>query len=143
MKKVFAIILSFLLVVSNISLTYATHFCGGKAIESQLMLGSQDLTCGMIMPESTCENMTDECSDPNPSELNNNCCDNEYIQLTTDDDFNTVSSVELPQLEFVVTFIYNHFNPEFVSNKTLIEFHIEAPPLVKQNIQVLHQVFII
>lgn len=142
MKKALAIVLSLVLVVSNISLTYATHFCGGEAIASQLMLGAQDLSCGMIIPESTCESQnTNDCEIP--SEMDANCCDNQYVQLSVDDNFNTVSSLELPNMEFVVAFVHTFILAEFVDNAAPNEFLIEAPPLIDPDVQVLYQVFLI
>lgn len=141
MKKALAVILSFVLVVSNISLTYATHFCGGEAIESQLMLGTQDLTCGMIFPESTCNELENNCQQP--TEMDSNCCDNEYLQFSVDENFNTNSSIQLPNFDFVIAFVHSFINPIVVSNNMPNEFLIEAPSLICQNFQVLHQVFLI
>lgn len=143
MKKVFAILLSFLLVISNISLTYATHFCGGKAIDSQLMLGVQDLSCGMIMPESTCENVESDCESPIQSEMDTNCCDNEYVNLSVDEDFNTTSAIELTTFVFVVAFVKTFFNPIVALGNTSKELYEEAAPLVKHDVRALFQVYLI
>ena len=141
MKKVLSIVLSLLLVVSNISLTYATHFCGGKAVESQLMIGAQDFSCGMIMPESTCENNDEDCPNSNQGEMETNCCDNDYMQLSVDDNYDTVSSIELPNLNFVVAFVHTYLSLDLSSDNSTQEYFNEAPPLRKQDIRVLHQVF--
>jgi hypothetical protein len=56
MRKAIAISLSFILLLSNVGLTLASHYCGGKVVESQFMIGAKNLDCGMPDMDTTCAN---------------------------------------------------------------------------------------
>ena len=56
MRKAIAISLSFILLLSNVGLTLASHYCGGHVVESQLMIGANNLDCGMPDMGATCAN---------------------------------------------------------------------------------------
>jgi len=142
MKRIISIVLSLILVLTNISLTYATHYCGGKAVDGTFMLGNQDLSCGMIAPESTCENDDDDCNSSNHEEMTTDCCDNQYVSLSVDDDFTTSDlSLGIQDFSFLATFVVVVYNFSFQNEKTSGDFRVESPPLIAQDFQVLYQVF--
>jgi len=135
-KKVFAISLALLILGSNLSIALSTHFCGGKAVKSELSLGSYDLDCGMVGMES-CE--SDERSFNEVLPLP--CCENLHSFFQINERYEASSKIEFGLLPIST---FNFFTPvltgfEFTSSKGF--FKTYKPPLPKQGILVLHQVF--
>ena len=56
MRKLIAISLSCILLLSNVGITLASHYCGGEAVESAVLIGGGKLDCGMDINASACEN---------------------------------------------------------------------------------------
>jgi len=76
------------MLLSSTGLTYAKHYCGDIELFAELTLGEKHLSCGM--------NMTlDDCDDT--MELPG-CCDNEYLQVDTDDTFAKTSFDLMPDV---------------------------------------------
>ncbi len=140
MKKVFAIFLGLLLLVSHSYLTIGRHYCGGKVVESKIILGETHLSCRMMEMEKPCN------GSENSNEINFDkapCCKNEYqtVQLT-----NEFEKVEVPVIfknVFANVFVYATLNLDLLTNyphQTYPEYH--SPPIEK-DIQVLLQTFLI
>ncbi len=55
MKKILAISLALIMLSTNTGLSMATHYCGGLAVKSQLVLGHESLDCGMSNMDKVCE----------------------------------------------------------------------------------------
>ena len=47
MKRILSILLAILMLTTNMSITFATHYCGGKAVKSSISFGHDELSCGM------------------------------------------------------------------------------------------------
>lgn len=96
MRKLIAISLSCILLLSNVGLTLASHYCGGEAVESSLLLGGGDLDCGMDMSAAACEN-------PQPPKTTFHappCCENHYTVLKTEN-LNLNSKIPVPEIPVV------------------------------------------
>ena len=50
--------------------TMATHYCGGHAVETALVIDEAHIDCGMESEEEPCAN---------PVVKSNNCCENENL----------------------------------------------------------------
>ncbi len=86
MRKIISISLSLLLLVSSANLTLATHFCAGKAVETELSLVKGGVGCGMADAEKLAAVDTDIAQfSPVP------CCENTYQVIAVEDDFNHLS----------------------------------------------------
>ena len=139
MKRTIAIFLSSLVLLSNMGLTFATHYCSGFAVKSQVMLGHHALDCGMAGMDAECE------STPSEMELlvSKSCCDNQYQTLDTDDEYTSGHVLELPSPEFLVAFlevfVYNFFQTN-IEQSNLAHY---KPPLLEFNLPVLNQVFLL
>lgn len=78
LKKLFAISLSIILLMSSTGVTLATHFCMGHAVETKLGFGKSEVDCGMGMAVvQTCEHETQLNRIP--------CCENEYRSAAHDE----------------------------------------------------------
>src|SRR5690554_3869105 len=79
MKKAFAIFLSILLLGNSSGITYAQHFCSGKEIASEITFGEKSLSCGMAEKSET------SCGSEVAKE--DNCCQNHFTTISTDENF--------------------------------------------------------
>lgn len=141
MKKVFPIILSFMLLASHMSLSIGTHFCCGQAMEKKILWGNTQLGCSMQDMEETCNDS--EKSNTNELHFENvPCCENKYLTVQSTDDF--IKDVEAKSLkvDFALAFVYTNMNLDINPNSTH-HFYTEyfSPPQEK-DVQVLFQTFL-
>ena len=80
-------------------ITFSTHFCMDRAVDSELMIGMHELSCGMMDMESTCE--TEETRFMSLS-----CCDNEFISVEIEDDYEVVNEEFSIESSFLFSFAY-------------------------------------
>lgn len=133
MKKVASFILAFVFLGSNLGFAVGTHFCGGHAMETEVMLGYDDLSCGM-MPEAAVDT-----NHEHPSIHSVPCCLNEFSSLQIEDDFDSAPKATLQATAilislFVVADYTFDFNPK--SN-----FILHAPPALPDDVSIRLQVF--
>lgn len=117
----------------------ATHFCGGLAVESKVVLGHETLDCGMA-------NMDKGCKSDSPSGTHlkkKPCCENEYHSLDVEDDFKPTIVQSMVNVEFVAAFIVTFLHLPLSSTYEAPQYANYSPPLIDQDIPVLHQVFLI
>jgi len=136
MRKVIAISLSFILLFSNVGLTLAIHYCGGEAVESQLMIGEKSLDCGMPDMDATCEN--DGAANtvrPIP------CCENHYTTVNLKDSFTASSLVIVPHDIFIQAFAAIFIDFSFVRESLTDDYFTYLPPVAWPDISILFQVF--
>lgn len=138
MKKLLAISLALILLTSNIGLAMVTHYCGGQAVKSQLMIGSNHLDCGMADM-----NMATE-QDPEAIDYTSSgCCENQYQTFEIEDDYQINLSQLSLNLDFVVAFVHSFWNVVLLSETEHPQYTNYSPPLLLRDIPLLHQVFII
>ncbi len=139
MKQVVSISLAILVLLVNMGFTYATHYCGGYAMESKVLLGATDLNCGM-------ENMEETCANTFPGKNSfkkERCCDNKFIAIDIEDDFNSPIQKVSVEVKFVISFIYTFIQSPVIQNDQQFTFSEYPPPLPEQDFQVLYQRFLI
>jgi hypothetical protein len=127
--------MSFLLLASSSGIAYAQHFCGDFEMLSQITIGEKHLSCEMKIQTQCCDN----------KELNDQkCCENQYTQINTDDNF-AKTTFDLHLNKTLVTFFVTIFKiNQAVDYKTAFtNFSEYNPPPLIRDIPVLHQVFII
>ncbi|NEN24874.1 hypothetical protein G3O08_15330 [Cryomorpha ignava] len=136
MRKVIAISLSFILLLSNVGLTLASHYCGGEAVESQLMIGEKSLDCEMPDMDATCEN--DGAANmvrPIP------CCENHYTTLSLKDGFTTTGLITAPNAIFIQALVATFIGFSFARESLRDDFFTYLPPVAWPDISILFQVF--
>jgi hypothetical protein len=114
--------------------TLATHYCGGQAVESTLAIGEAHIGCGMEEDSEPCAN---------PVLKSKSCCDDKYISMQIEDDFNTQEKQSNVSPVFLFTFAYSYFNLQPTAVVADNVFIPHSPPPLNQNRQVLFQNFLI
>lgn len=142
MKQFIPIILSFILLASQINLTKGTHFCGGEAVETKIMLGETHLGCGMMDMEEPC----DDSGHTNNNQAGFNiipCCQNEFQTIQGTDDFVKDAAQIVFNVGFSVTFIYTMLNFDLFPGSTNNFYTDYIFPPVEKDVQLLFQTFLI
>lgn len=142
MMNVFSILLSFILLVSHISLTIGTHFCGGEAVETKIILGETHLGCGMMDMEDPLGDSENACNnrvsfDKIP------CCENEYHTVQVSYEFLKDAAQKTFNAEFAIVFIYTQLNIDLYTKSRHQFFTENITPPFEKDIQVLFQTFLI
>ena len=135
MQKIISIVLTILILASSSGVTYAKHFCGDFEVVSTLTMGKKNLSCGMAMEADDCDKNEEDPID---------CCKNTYKNINTDDNFvNSSYDLQISN-NFIAGFI-SSFVLQYVSfsDKEIHLFNGYDPPPIYEDIQVLHEVFII
>lgn len=117
----------------------ATHYCGGEAVESKLMLVKHALDCGMSDMEEACEAKMPYGQQLSPEP----CCQNEFQTFQVDDTFKTQVLQTGPNWTFVAAFVQSFILPALHTPNTVAQYREYSPPLPEQDIQVLFQTFLI
>ncbi|UTW63075.1 hypothetical protein KFE98_02665 [bacterium SCSIO 12741] len=139
MKTILALFLSVILVASQMGITFATHYCGGKAVKASISIGMEDLSCGMNLQKSSCENHPFSSTT-----LSKKCCENQYLQLGIEDSYKTSSQEVLPeQLKWVAAFVISYINLYLYTNSAEVAYLNYLPPLLDLDIPVLIQSFLL
>ncbi len=138
MKKIISISLAIILLLSNAGFAVATHYCGGQAVKSSIVLGNAWIDCGMKM-EKECANTETKGVQITKTP----CCQNEYQSLDVEDDYKPTIVQSNVHVEFVVSsIIFSILLPLSVgSNET--EYAICSPPFLERDVPALQQVFLI
>ena len=96
MKRGFAILISLVVLVSGMHLTYAVHFCGGQAVASKFSITGSTATCGMPQDQET--NAVD-------LSIKSGCCKNHVHYLKVDnyeDAPYQLAMVHVPDVQIMV-----------------------------------------
>ncbi|WP_456459132.1 HYC_CC_PP family protein [Reichenbachiella sp.] len=139
MKKILSISLALIMLTTNMGFAVATHYCGGLAVESKVVLGHETLDCGMA-------NMDKDCKTPPLEGMHLSkkpCCENKYQSIDTEDDFKPTIIQSTVNVEFVAAFIVTFLHLPISSTNEESQYANYSPPLIDQDISVLHQVFLI
>ena len=135
-KKITSIFLSLLIFVSSMGITFSTHYCMGHAVDSELMIGMHELSCGMMDTDASCETTGTNIMAPG-------CCDNEFVSIEIEDDYQvakTKYSFESNFLfAFAFTYLFDHLHK--VERSTAHADH--HPPPLEQDYQSLYQSFLL
>ncbi len=114
-----------------------THYCGGHAVKSKLVLGDKSLDCGMEKMDENCE------TDSETSISKKSCCENHFMSLGVEDDFQ--ETIAQPQIDvnFVFTFVYTYVELLNPSSRQEVAYGDYCPPLRNIDVQVMFQSFLI
>lgn len=136
MQKTLSIFLSVLMLLSSSGIAFSQHFCGEMEMASEITLGKKDLSCGM-------EDYTDSpCTNTHLTE--DHCCQNQFTSVQTDDNFAKASWDMKFQKLFFVAFVSEFILPEVeitsIQKKSFADYD---PPLLKQDLNILYDTFLI
>jgi hypothetical protein len=82
MKKLFSISFAFLILLSGMHFSIATHICGGEVAAVKWSFSGEKATCGMENPEQTC---------PDHKSITSNCCHDKVAVFSIDNNYTTSS----------------------------------------------------
>ncbi|NEN23831.1 hypothetical protein G3O08_09990 [Cryomorpha ignava] len=136
MKKVSAILLALLILSSNLSIALSTHFCGGKAVKSEFSIGNYDLDCGMADMES-CNDL-----DWNFNKIQATpCCENQHSFFKINDRYQNLGAIDFGFIPFAIVKDFSLQVSSIVQTFPKALFQTYKPPLPKQAVFILYQVF--
>jgi len=125
-----------LILSSNLSIALSTHFCGGKAVKSELSIGSYDLDCGMSDMEG-CNDL-----DWNFNEIQAiPCCENQHSFFKISDRYQNLGAIEFGFMPSAITNVFSQHLNSIAQISPKVLFKTYKPPLPKQAMAVLFQVF--
>lgn len=124
------------------SFTIGTHFCGGEAIESKIMMGKTHLGCGMTDTEDSCSdsenpNLTGESFDKTP------CCENKYQTVQSPHEFLEIAAYPTFNVDLAIAIVYSKLNLDLFPESTHKHFKEYSSPLIEKDIQELFQAYLI
>lgn len=131
MKKILSISLILLLLLGNLGITFGTHYCMGIPINSEWMIGQENMGCGMGEMDHDAEN---------EAGIKMDCCDNEYVSLESVDEASTEAGSPKVSLDFVAAFFVSLIAPASVE-KVHKCIHCTPVILSRADLNILHQVF--
>ena len=137
-KRILAICHVLLLLTSNVGLTFATHYCGGKAVKTDVsFIGQSDIGCGMEGKDNSCDN-------PEMPSIKSNCCQNKFVEVSVEDDFSSPKIVKSSvDYKFVAAFAISYINLYSLDASAEVEYLNYLPPLLDLDIPVLIQSFLL
>ncbi len=136
--KSIAISMAFVVLFTTMSFTVDMHYCGESMVDFAIFQSPK--TCGMEKMSQTAVQPT--CKNPVFSQKS--CCSDKQIIVQGQDDLkNSFESFSLEQQTFIASFTYSYLSLFNTSEKKEIPFVVYSPPFLRQDIQVLHQIFLI
>lgn len=137
MKKAFSIFIVMLLLTTQVGVSFATHYCGGKVFKNSIgVLGAESPTCGML--ESKKENCINHSGVQGKS-----CCENHAVTFQTKDQYNTSSLALEHNFVFLASFTATHIYFIHLKDSLTVNTTHYDPPVLKHDIPVLIQSFLI
>lgn len=132
LKKISAIIMAFVVLLSTMSFTVSEHYCGGNLVASAIF--SKIAVCGMDMQKKV--PLKDSYDN------DNNCCKDVVKHFECQNELNTnFSTLNFEQQQFVASFVYSYINLFEGFNKNTIPSNNYSPPMADKDINVLYRVF--
>ncbi len=137
MKKIISLILSILILTSNVGMSFSTHVCGGKVFKRSLIFSSAELPgCGMESGDkSSCPN--------NTGTFQKKCCEDKVTNYAVDDTYKVPSSEKSLNPEFDTAFALVFTNFLFTHSVTTSYYTLKEAPPLSSDIIVLIQSFLI
>jgi hypothetical protein len=118
---------------SSFGFTVSSHFCGGEKIMSAVGFVKTDLTCGMKKKPNLCSNK---------NQIKSTCCQNVFEYHHLEDNVKK-ERAEIFVPDFVQTVCNLDLKPLYRRVVKRTYFDDFSPPLIVENITVVHQTFLI
>lgn len=142
MRKVLSIILAVVLFASHANVTFGTHFCGGMAVKTKIILGETHLDCSMIDMEESCDVRVERDYSEDRFEKAP-CCENEYHSVQTTDEFVKDAALQFLNVDFAAALIFVTLSLDLFPSASHQFYTDYIPPLVEKDLPVLFQTFLI
>lgn len=117
-------------------ITLSTHYCMGRVVDTELMVGVHDLSCGMMDMESTCDSDGIQFMPPG-------CCDNDHFTIEIRDDYEKVSETFSLETNFLFAFTYAFLMDNSIDDELSLDHKELYPPPLDRDYQSLYQSFLL
>lgn len=142
MKKILSIVLTLALFASHLNVTFGTHLCQGRVMDTQIILGESHLGCGMSGVGNTCNlPVDDEQSKQGLDKVP--CCENIFHSVQTTSEFVNEHSPQIFQLDFALVYLYTSINSHFSFELASQEKNVSPTPLCQRDKQIHYQSFLL
>lgn len=130
-----------LILASNSGVVFATHYCMGGIADISIGFSIEAHECQMADMDGPCEHET------HPHGCNMkpvDCCSNDFVQIQLNENFDSPVEVDSElNTKFVAAFTLVYLNLYNFQSESNVDFIDYSPPLLRQNIPVLFQSFLI
>jgi len=127
-----------MILLSSVGLAKTIHLCMGIEIESAIGFSTSHIECEMAKKKPNCH------SDKDSSEHEEkDCCDEEFELLVLDQELQKATLNLDISSEFVVSLVYTFFGVSIFPTEKNANYTDYPPPVLRQDLQVLHQSFLI
>ncbi|MFT4857471.1 MAG: hypothetical protein ACI9UV_000709 [Algoriphagus sp.] len=138
MKKILSIAFSLLILLGNVGLAKTIHLCMGSEMESAIGFSTSHIECEMAKKKPNCHSEKDASE-----HKEKDCCNEEFELLILDQDLQK-STLNLDYSpEFLVSLVYSFLGLTIFPVETNENYTDYPPPLLRHDLQVLHQSFLI
>ena len=132
--KIFAILMSFVVLFSTTSFAITEHYCGDTLMDTAIF--SKASSCGM---ETENTSSSSDCSS-----LDIDCCTDQQILKNAQDELQTsADKISFEQKVFIASFIYTYINLFEGLDKKVSSFEEYAPPIVTNQIYKIDESYLI
>lgn len=133
--KIASFIMALLVLFSTVSFTVEKHFCGDFLVDISYFGNTNG--CADASGKDDCDTAS--------LRKKKNCCKDEIEKIQGQDDLQqeTHQKITLEKQSFILAFVSSYYNLFLDFNKNTVPLKQYPPPFLEQNIQILHQVFII
>ncbi|WP_425638641.1 HYC_CC_PP family protein [Algoriphagus yeomjeoni] len=138
MKKILSIAFSLMILLSSVGLAKTIHLCMGTETESAIGFSTSHIECEMAKKKPSCHSEKESSKHEEKD-----CCDEKFELLVLDQDLQK-SSLNLDYSpEFVLSLVYTFFGVSVFPTEKNENYNDYPPPVLRQDLQVLHQSFLI
>ncbi|WP_321828330.1 HYC_CC_PP family protein [Maribacter dokdonensis] len=131
--KLFSLTMVFLLLLSTISWTVEKHLCMGRVMDVGVFTHADDCCLGLDALSTSDEPIEDKKS----------CCDNEVFIMQGQDDLTYhETDLDFPLKIFLYSYASTYVGL-FVETEYDILCNVNPPPLLTEDLHILHEVFLI
>ncbi|MBC30635.1 MAG: hypothetical protein CMH48_07285 [Muricauda sp.] len=122
--------MALLLLLSTVSWTVDKHLCMGRVMDISFFAQAED--CGMDVAATLLET------------TDNHCCDDESFTIEGQDDLKlTWNDIQWGHQVFLAAFAQSYLGTFLDIEQLPIPLHTYPPPLLVQDLNILHEVFLI
>lgn len=127
-----------MILLSSVGLAKTIHLCMGTEMESAIGFSTSHIECEMTIKRSDCHSKKEASS-----HKEKDCCAEEFELIILDQDTQKSSLALDYSPEFVISLVYTFFGVSIFSAGTEQNYSNYPPPILRQDLQILHQSLLI
>jgi len=132
--KLFSLTMVFLLLLSTISWTVEKHLCMGRVMDVGVFTHADDCCLGLDAMSTSDESIEDKKP----------CCDNEVFTMQGQDDLTYhETDLDFPLKIFLYSYASTYVGLFVETEYDIILCNVSPPPILTEDLHILHEVFLI